>query len=361
MKSLLIILMMVCVTCFAQQESEQPVATQNEPGPGPGNPLPEHSKKLEIDLTKLQSRAITLSDRIKEPATELFTFLALLTLIWAGYQAQFRGLQGFFSPLLTIMITSALIVHYKDFIPVILDSRKQLIGTLSENDFVFTKQLAALMACIGTSVLVMGFAGIAAGFALFLIIIIIVLIYLTQILFESVLITLGPLAVATMAFPQTRGIFVFWLKTWIGVLLIPVGWVLGAKFVGEAFVIQDPHLMTFLASVMSLLAYGAVFIGMPVITLMIVNAAGGVAAAGMPSSLSMIASALSGIQSISSAKSSGSSTLTNSAKITPPPSMSVSSVSSAPSSSTKSNSISVRAVNAQQWHNQMKSTKKGST
>lgn len=361
MKLLFIALIFFAGSCFAQQQSDSTSPSQNQSGPGPGNSLPEHSKTKEINLSKLQSRAIALSDRIKEPATDLFTLLALLTLIWTGYQAQFRGLPGFISPLLTIMITSALIIHYKEFVPVILDSRKQLIDSLSQNDFIFTKQLSSMMACIGTSVTIMSFSGIAAGFALFLIIFAVVLIYLTQILFEAVLITLGPLAIATVAFPQTRGIFSFWFKTWIGVLLIPVGWVLGAKFIGETFVIQDGDAISLLTSIISVLGYGAVFIGMPVITLMIVNAAGGAAATGMPSVLSMAASAIGGIQSLNSTNSTRSSLSTSSTNPGRSLPMGVTSASPIPSSTIQPSPISIRAVQAQQWHNQIKSIKKGSS
>jgi hypothetical protein len=138
------------------------------------------------------------------------------------------------------------------------------------------------------TIAVMSLSGLALWIALCLVIIIAVLIYSLQLLLEAVLIAMGPLAIATMAFQNFKGISEMWLKYFCGVFLVPVAWLMGARLYTSVFNGTD-SVGDFLASTLFVCAFGAIYAGMPLVTTMIVNAAGGQAAAVMPSVMSSIA------------------------------------------------------------------------
>ncbi len=261
------------------------------PAPGPGLVLPEHSKPQTFDLSGLQKRSLAFSDQIRESATELFTLFAILALIWTGYHAQFRGLHEFVGTLLHITLTSTLIINYKGIVPILIQSRDALLTQLHPGTFDITAQLGAALANVGATIGVMSLTGLAAGFALFGIVIMAVVIYSMQLLFEAVLIGFGPFAVAALAFSHSRGIFTMWFKTLIAVALVPVGWLLGANFF-SAIAGIDPASTTpikdLLATIIYIAGFGAIYTGMPFIMVWIVNSASGAAAAAMPTLVSAV-------------------------------------------------------------------------
>lgn len=221
------------------------------------------------------------------------------------------------------------------------------------------KQLGGILSTVGASLTVMSLSGVALGVGLFLIVIVAALIYATQLLFEAVLIAFGPLAIASLAFQHTRGIFTFWFKSLIAVVLIPVGWSLGAKFIGGALTgtsgVQD-----LLATIVYVVMYGAIFMGMPFATLKVVNAAGGVAASAMPSFLAAATSFMGGRGSIlPQASGSGLHSITaatSSAGVASNVSSTISTTLSTSAASRSPDVMSQRVSDAQRWHQQIQSS-----
>ncbi len=267
------------------------------PAPGPGLALPEHSKPQNFDLSGLQKRALAFSGQIRESATELFAFFAVLALIWTGYHAQFRGLHEFIGTLLRIAFTSTLIANYKTIVPILLQSRDALLAQLHPGAFDVTAQLGAALANVGATIGVMSLTGLAAGFALFGIVIVAVVIYSMQLLFEAVLVGFGPFAIAALAFSHSRGIFTMWLKTLIAVALVPVGWLLGASFFSAIAGTDSASATTIkdlLATIIYIAGFGAIYMGMPFVMVWIVNSAGGAAAAAMPTLVGAVTGLMAG-------------------------------------------------------------------
>ncbi|MDD2710104.1 MAG: hypothetical protein PHV34_19140 [Verrucomicrobiae bacterium] len=153
------------------------------------------------------------------------------------------------------------------------------------------KQLAAAFASATSAITIMSFAGIAVGVGIFLVVILAVLVYAAQLLLEAVLIAFGPMALATVAFTNFKGIGEMWLKYFVGVFLIPAAWLLGAKFYSNVSFMGKSG-GDLLASILFSCIFGAIYAVMPVITAMIVNAAGGSVSAAMPSIMSNAASVL---------------------------------------------------------------------
>ncbi len=275
-------------------------ATPSPPGqaaPGPGSPLPQHSTTRTFDLSGLQKRAISFSDQIRGPATDLFTFFAILALIWTGYHAQFRGLQEFVGTLLRIVVTSALIANYKTMLPILLQSRDALKAQLYSGSFDVTAQLGAALANVGSTIGVMSLTGVAAGVALFGIVVVVVVIYSMQLLFEAVLVGFGPFAIAALAFSHSRGVFTMWLKTLVAVVLIPVGWLLGANFFSAIAGTDSASMATIndlLVTIIYIAGFGAIYAGMPFMMVWIVNSASGAAAAAMPSLIGSMSNLFAG-------------------------------------------------------------------
>jgi hypothetical protein len=276
---------------FPQDVAPTADTTATGPAPGPGRELPPHSKPQQhYDLSSLQTNAIGFAQQLQTVAQDLFTFAAILALIWTGYHAQFRGLQEFVGVLMRIAITSALILHYRELIQAAVDCRHALIQEIypTQSGYSITKQIMAVFASMSGTIAVMSLSGLALWIALCLVIIIAVLIYSLQLLLEAVLIAMGPLAIATMAFQNFKGIAEMWLKHFCGVFLVPVAWLMGARLYTSVFNGTD-SVGDFLASTLFVCAFGAIYAGMPLVTTMIVNAAGGHASAVMPSIMSSIA------------------------------------------------------------------------
>jgi hypothetical protein len=342
-----------------------PPSDPGSPAPGPGTSLPAHSEPRKTDLSTLQQKAIAFSGGIQGVAEELFTFFAILALIWTGYHAQFRGLQDFVGTLLRIVFASALIVHYRDLIPVVFDAKNALMSQLALTELDIGTQLSAAMASLGSTVTIMSFTGVAAGVALFGLIVLAIVIYSTQLLFQAVLIGFGPLAIATLAFHHSRGIFTMWVKTFIAVVLIPIGWRLGAKFFSSISGVES--ITDLLATIVYIAGFAAVYIGMPFITVFLVNSASGSMAMAMPSLTSAAQSFLGSAGSALGSRIPGSSMAGAAAGGAPMPPAAVtagagsvtstvlSTTSSMPSSSAARppDSMSQRAMAAQQWHKQV--------
>jgi hypothetical protein len=282
-------------TLHAQETGSSPAAPASGPAAGPGRSLPEHSKPQRYDLSALQSRALTFSEKMREPATELFSFFALLALIWTGYHAQFRGLQEFVGSLLRIVITAAAITEYRTVIDALLNSRESLFQIVVPTGTDCFAAFSAAISQAGGAVTVLSLTGLAAGVALFIVVVVVLVVYCLQLLLEAVLIALGPLAIATLAFHHSRGICTMWFKTLVGVLIVPIAWMLAAKLFtaitpGGGTATQNAT--DFLASIIYVASMGAIYIGMPVITVFIVNSASGAMAASVPTLVSMAGMAL---------------------------------------------------------------------
>jgi len=278
------ILFLALALPLSAQTTESTGSTTSETtkqAPGPGRALPQNASIPDVNFSELQSKAFALAEKLREPASDLFTLLAILALIWAGYQAQFQGLQEFVGTLMRIIITSALIVQFKDMITAILNARHSFITDILASTLNLGEKFEWLLSSMGVSAGLMSFSGIAIWIAVILLVALCALVFLMQILFEAVLIAFGPLAIATLAFRNTQGIFSMWLKTFVAVVLIPVGWTLGASLF-ELFLGKE-EITSALAGLLFSAGAGAVYLGMPYITLSVVNAAGGAAGQAMPS------------------------------------------------------------------------------
>ncbi len=281
---------------FAQDTN---TVSQVQPGPGPGKELPKNSEVTPApDLTGLRERALYVSDQIKEQSKELAGFFAILALIYAGYHAQFRGLEEFVSTLVRIVVAFALITSFKEILPYFFDARRELIASLPFDAVDATAQVGTMMGTIGLGTILMGPVGIGLAVATLLAALGILLVYSAQILFEAILVSFGPLAIACLAFRHTTGIFTAWLKTFLAVLLVPVGWtigmILGSNIYGWNGNSVTENAVDLAASLIYTAAAGAIYMGMPIVTVWLVNKASGAAAAAMPSPIQWLSSYISG-------------------------------------------------------------------
>jgi hypothetical protein len=249
-------------------------------------------------LTGLRRRAADLSDVVSGVSQDLITFLAILALIYTGYHAQFRGLEEFTGAILRIAVAFALIAAYREMLPCFFDARRQLIGAIPLRTVDAACQVGTMIATVGLGTVLMGPAGIGLAVAIFVVAALILIVYCAQILFEALLVALGPLAIACLAFRHTSGIFIAWLKTFIAALLIPVGWtiglMLGANLYGGGGQSLAENTTDLVAALVYTAAAGAIFMGMPILCVWLVNKAGGAAAAAMPSPLQLFSSYLAG-------------------------------------------------------------------
>ncbi len=301
MKALLILLALAVAVPMACAQNTPTTSPPNAvgSGPGPGKALPPHSKILPPpNLTGLRERATFVADQIKDQSAELVRFLAILALMYAGYHAQFRGLEEFVSTLLHIVFAFAILSSFKEIIPHFFEARKELISSLPLNPVDASAQVGTMIGAIGIGTVLMGPAGIGLAVATILAALGILVVYSGQILFEAILVAFGPLAIACLAFRHTTGIFTAWLKTFIAVLLIPVGWTLAMLLASNVFGWNGDSATENSADLVASLIYtataGAIYMGMPVLTVWLVNKAGGAASAAMPSPLQLISSYVSG-------------------------------------------------------------------
>ncbi|MDD2709090.1 MAG: hypothetical protein PHV34_13980 [Verrucomicrobiae bacterium] len=276
-------------------------------GPGPGKPLPKNSREFSPpDLTGLRERASYVADQLGAQSRDLVTLLAIIALIYAGYHAPFRGLEEFVTTILRMVMASALLASFHDMLPYFFDARRQLIGTLPVSGVDATLQVGSMIGVVGLGTFLMGPGGIALAMAIFAAALLILVVYSAQILFEALLIAVGPLAIACLAFRHSGGIFIAWLKTFIAALLIPVGWtigiLLGNSIYGWTGQSLAENATDFVACLIYMAAACAIYLGMPILTVWLVNKAGGAAAAAMPSPLQLFSSYLAGRAAISSNK-----------------------------------------------------------
>lgn len=280
----------------AEGTADTPSAQQS---PGPGKSLPKNSKEFRPpDLTGLRQRAADLSDVISGQARDLVTFLAILALIYTGYHAQFRGLEEFVATLLRMVMAFALIASYREMLPYFFDARRQLIGSLPVNGVEAVCQVGTMIGTIGIGTVLMGPAGIGLAVAIFVVALLVLLVYSAQILFEALLVALGPLAIACLAFRHSAGIFTAWFKTFLAAILIPVGWTIGLFLGANLFGWNGESLAEtgadFVAYLIYTAAAGAIYLGMPILTVWLVNKASGAAAAAMPSPLQLFSAYFAG-------------------------------------------------------------------
>ncbi len=297
--------MLAAIAPIVSAQDAAPAESQSQAssGPGPGKPLPPNSQVTPPpDLTGLRERATFVADQIREQSVELMRFLAILALIYAGYHAQFRGLEEFVSTLLRIVFAFALLSSFKEIVPYFFDARKELIGSLPLDTVDATAQVGTMIGTVGLGTVLMGPAGIGLAAAVFIAALGILIVYSAQILFEAILLAFAPLAIACLAFRHTNGIFTAWMKTFIAILLVPVGWTLAMVLWKSVFgwhggATDNPaeNGTDLAASLIYTAAAGAIFMGMPVLTVWLVNHASGAAAAAMPSPLQVLSTYLSGM------------------------------------------------------------------
>jgi hypothetical protein len=293
---ILMLLLLPNLTTVAQSE---PPPAEEARSYGPGKALPENSQiKEPPNLTGLRARASFVAQQLVEQSRELFAFLSILALMFAGYHAQFRGLEEFTSTILRIVIAAALLSSFQDFLPAFFAARKELIQSLPVDAVDAVTHVGAMIGTMGLATFWMGPAGIGLALATFLVTLAILIVYSGQILFEAVLLALAPLAIACIAFRSTAGILWAWLKTFIAVLLVPVGWTVALAIWNNIYGFDGAGItenaLDLIASIIYTAAASAIYMGMPIITTWFVNRAGGALAAAMPSPLQVLSGYLSG-------------------------------------------------------------------
>lgn len=265
-------------------------ASEAGPAPGPGQSLPPNSQEMEEpNFEGLLQNATGVADSLCTQTGDLMELLAILALIWTGYHAQFRGLEEFIGTLLRIALAAAILSQYKDIAHALFESRDELAASLSSSlsTVGLVGQFGTLIATVTAGAFLMGPAGVALVGLVLIAVAMIYLVFIGQHLFEAILVAFGPLAVACMAFRHTSGIFSFWLKTLVAVLLVPVGWMLALKLGQNIFAAgKRAHAVNDLVSgVLYTLMSALIYAGMPFLIVSIVNHTSGAAAAAMPSIL----------------------------------------------------------------------------
>lgn len=295
MRKFILMLVLLSGNLSWGQTSENPSIVS----PGPGKTLPSNSKVTPPpDLTGLRERASFVASQIMEQSKDLVTFLAILALIITGYHAQFRGLEEFVSTILRIVLAFSLLSSFKEIIPYFFDARKDLLSSLPISGGDVFNHIGLMIGTIGLGTFLMGPMGIGLAVATLLAMFAVLVVYSAQILFEAILVAIAPLAIACIASKHTSGIFAAWFKTFIAVLLIPVGWTIAILFGnnvygwnGQSVVENSTDLV---ASIIYTAAMGAIYMGMPILTTWLVNRASGSMAAAMPSPLQFLSSYISG-------------------------------------------------------------------
>lgn len=292
MKSLvltLVLFMLVLQGLHAQDAGAGvPASTTALPTSGPGQVLPENSQEIQApDFEGLLKNAVEVADSLHTQTGDLMELLAILALIWTGYHAQFRGLEEFIGTILRIVIAAAVITHYKEISQALFDSRDELSASISSSLSTagLIGQFGGLFATVTAGIFLMGPAGIAMALLVLFAGALIYLVFIGQHLFEAILVAFGPLAVACMAFKHTGGIFTFWLKTLVSVLLIPPGWMLALKLGQNIFAMGSGAnaVNDLVSGVLYTLMSALIYAGMPFLVVSIVNRTSGAAAAAMPS------------------------------------------------------------------------------
>jgi hypothetical protein len=347
--------LILCVASVYGQDGTPPPSTQEKSppsAPGPGKTLPPNSKELPApDLQGLVETAASVADSLKNQTDELMVFLSILAIIWTGYHAQFRGLEEFVGTILRIVIAFALIAHFKEMTHALFTSRDALLASISLDGVQLAGQIGVLVGSVGVGTLLMGPVGIGIAVLVFLTLGIILFIYSAQILFEAVLIAFAPMAFACIAFKPAFGIFSAWLRTLIAVMLIPVGWAIAFKIGQNLFTLEGDHkFQDVIAALIYTMMTAAIYVGMPGVTLWVMNrtvdATGTVLSSGMSNLTSILASNLSSASAGTVGGTKATSTVTQ--KLS---SMSIfSGGGSTPSSTTQTNNpVTQRVMDSLRW------------
>jgi hypothetical protein len=297
-RSILFLSILFILPVHAQEadDSSQSAQPVSEAGPGPGKNLPPNSKEVPTpDFKGLIEAATSVANGLRQQTDDLAVFLAILAIIWTGYHAQFRGLEEFVGTLLRIAIAFALIAHFKEFTYATLTARDDLLASISLDGVQLTGQIGILIGSVGVGTLLMGPVGIGIAVLIFLTLGIILFIYSAQILFEAVLICFAPMAFACIAFKPAFGIFAGWLRTLIAVMLIPVGWALAFKIGQNLFTLEGDHkFQDVIAALIYTMMTAAIYVGMPGITIWIINRTADSTGTVLSSGMSNLTSLISG-------------------------------------------------------------------
>ena len=262
---------------------------------GPGSSLPAQPAPLPAPEPDAQiANALSLAETLRPYGNDLLVFFGGMALVFAGYHAQFAGLQPFVSTALRLAISFALLNHMGETIPVLVAARDALDNLIPAGAWTAAKMFAVLIpALVATSLLTGPFGiGLAMVFALQLGAMFIL--WRIQALAKPFLVALAPIAIGCLAFDRTAGIFQTWLKTLIAVLLIPVAWHL-ALYIGNnlvpggslsAALVGIANSLTFLAGLTG------IYLMMPVVTFHLVNSVAGAVAGALPNPTSVLSSFL---------------------------------------------------------------------
>ncbi len=266
---------------------------------GPGATLPANSQPIAIsDPGLLFSKAKEFADQLKTQTMDFIGLLWLVALLYAAWQAQIRGYQELIEPFLRVMFALVLLDNYTDLAAALMDAVKQLSASLPNQgangkwfggasiglsgslaSVLMTGSVSVIAIIIGVAIAAL-LIGVAMGM---------------QILLKACLIALGPLAIACITFRHTSGIFTAWLKTFIALCLIPLGWNIGA---GLAVALIAPNASGSLlgnagatvgAAALLVPIAVSVYFGMPALVLWVVNKASGIAGTAFPSPIQQTA------------------------------------------------------------------------
>lgn len=355
MKHLIIIFLFLSASIYAQDGSDSSVPSEppTQSAPGPGKALPANSKEVPVpDFTGLLEAATSVADGLRNQTDELMVFLSILAIIWTGYHAQFRGLEEFVGTILRIVIAFALIAHFKEMSHALFTARDELLASISLDGVQLTGQIGILVGSVGIGTLLMGPVGIGIAVLVFLTLGIILFIYSAQILFEAVLIAFAPMAFACIAFKPSSGIFTAWLKTLIAVAFIPVGWALTFKIGQNLFTLEGDHKFTdVIAALIYTMMTAAIYVGMPGITLWIINRTAGATGTALSSGISTMTNFIAGNLSGRSMGMAGTAQTTSSTTQTFSSMPVFSGGTSMPSSTSQTtNPMTQRVMEAQRWH-----------